>query len=177
MTNADGSPANQPAPVSPAEPRYGEYSTAATPAPAYQAYPGQMDPSYYAQVAPPRKSHTADVVVTCILLAFGLIGAGIGALIAAVLDASLRQESAKYGVAYEAPASLGGVQIVIVVSHVILYLVALGVSIPLMIKRRIAFWVPLVAGVIAALIFWIALIVLITGDTSLFQAIQAANGR
>ena len=53
---------------------------------------------------------------------------------------------------------------VLVVSHVVLYLVALGVSILLLITRKIAFWVPLTAGVIAAIIFWSTLVGIMMSD-------------
>jgi hypothetical protein len=41
----------------------------------------------------------------------------------------------------------------VTVSHVVLYLLALGITIPLLVKRRIAFWVPLSAGVLALVIY------------------------
>jgi uncharacterized membrane protein YagU involved in acid resistance len=53
----------------------------------------------------------------------------------------------------------------------VLYLAALGIAIPLLLKRRIAFWVPLVAGVLAAIVYWGSIIALITGDPQLMNAI------
>ena len=61
------------------------------------------------------------------------------------------------------------------ISHVVLFLAAVGVSIPLLVKRRLAFWVPLVAGAIAAIVFWGVLISLIFSDQALVNGITAAN--
>jgi hypothetical protein len=58
---------------------------------------------------------------------------------------------------------------------VVLFLAALGVSILLLVKRRVAFWVPLVAGAVAAIIFWVVLFSLVFGDQALMNAITTAN--
>jgi hypothetical protein len=160
-----------------AQPQYGEmappgYVSAAAPpvAPDYSA------PTYYD--APPivRKTRTADIAVTSVLLAVGLIGMFIGLSASVGLKAGLTDEANKYGVTYDAPANLAALGAVIAISHVVLYLAALGVSIPLMITRRVAFWVPLVAGVVAAIIFWAILFSLIASDQTLLDALSAGNG-
>jgi hypothetical protein len=60
--------------------------------------------------------------------------------------------------------SVGAAPAVIAVSHIVLYLLAAGVSIPLLIKNKIAFWVPLAAGVIAAIVFWGSLFAIVLSD-------------
>jgi hypothetical protein len=51
------------------------------------------------------------------------------------------------------------------VSHVVLFVIALGLSIALLIRRRIVvFWVPLGAGFIAAVIFWSTLASVLLSD-------------
>jgi hypothetical protein len=193
MTNADGSP--QQDPTTPVErPRYGEYLPVGSPPPyqaapgsqappTYPAYPVQQQPTpdaypgtpYYQAVPAVRTRKVGDLVVTCILLALGLFGMLAGLGLSAVLGQSLAQEYARYGVSYTAPAALPVVGTVIWVSHVVLFLAAVGGSIPLLVKRRVAFWVPLVAGVLAAIVFWGALISLVAGDTALMAAIRAGQ--
>ena len=56
---------------------------------------------------------------------------------------------------------------IIAISHVVLYLVAVGLSILLLVKKKIAFYVPLAAGVIAAVIFWGTLIAIVSSDPAL----------
>lgn len=193
MTNADGSPQHEP--TTPVErPRYGEYLPAGSPPPyqappvhhaqpTYPTYPGQQQPTpegypgspYYQPVPAVRTRKVADLVVTCILLALGLFGMLAGVGLSAVLGQSLAQEYARYGVSYSAPAALPTVATVLWVSHLVLFLAAVGGSIPLLVKKRIAFWVPLVAGVLAAIVFWGALISLVAGDPALMDAIRAGQ--
>jgi hypothetical protein len=129
-------------------------------------------PAYYAPPAAQRTSRTADVAITCVLLALGVIGMLIGVSTGLTLDRSLAGQAATYGVTYHAPADLGALGAVIVISHVVLYLAALGVSIALLVKRRTSFWVPLVGGVVAAIIFWGILLSLIMSDQALMNALQ-----
>ena len=160
-----------------AQPQYGEMappgyvSPVAPPPPA----PEYGAPTYY--VAPPvvRKTRTADVAITSVLLALGLIGMFIGVATALGLREALTDQATKYGVTYDAPANLAALGAVIVISHVVLYLAALGASIPLLITRRIAFWVPLVAGVVAGIIYWAILFSLIASDQGLMDAVTAGN--
>jgi hypothetical protein len=58
----------------------------------------------------------------------------------------------------------GAAPLVLVASHVILYVIAAGLSILLLVKKKIAFYVPLVAGVIAAIIFWTAIVMVMASD-------------
>jgi hypothetical protein len=171
----DRTPASAPPP---SLPQYGEmappgYVSPVAPPPAAPDYGA---PTYY--VAPPvvRKSRTADVAVTSVLLALGLIGMFVGLSSSIGLKAGLTDEAAKYGVTYDAPSNIAALGALIAITHVVLYLAALGVSIPLLITRRVAFWVPLVAGVVAAIIFWSVLIFLIASDQALMDAITASNG-
>jgi hypothetical protein len=160
-----------------AQPKYGEMAPPGYVSPvAPPVAPDNDAPPYY--LAPPvvRKSRTADVVITSALLALGLVGMFIGLSAALGLGEALTSQAARYGVTYDAPANLGALGAFVAISHVLLYLAALGVSIPLLIARRVAFWVPLVAGVVAAIIFWAVLISLIASDQALLDALTAANG-
>ena len=189
MTNADGTPPNQPTPG---------YQT---PPPGYQAAPGYQAPGYQAPgyqvpgqpqapvgydtsgqyyqptpTGPPvRTRKVGDLVVTCILLVLGFFGMLVGVLGAAGLGHSIADAAAQRGVTYQETGAVPVVATLIWVSHVVLFLAAVGGSIPLLVKRRIAFWVPLVAGLVAALIFWGGIFGLILSDSALMQAIQSSQ--
>lgn len=163
-------PSEPSAPLPP--PQYGErvpgYAVPAAPAPS-----GAV-PTYGAPGtgAPVKRRRTWDLVLTCILLVLGLFGMGIGLIYAAmfsdpamvrdVFDEAYRQSGLGgwNGTVGAAPA-------VIAISHIGLYVLALGVSILLLVKKRIAFWVPLTAGVIAAIVFWGSLMGIVLSDPGL----------
>jgi hypothetical protein len=194
--SAAPNPPSTPAP--PPTPRYGEYAPpgyvspvptpiddqtssrqTTTPPPTTDpssVIPPTGHPVIYATSAPViRQPRTADIVVTCILLFVGLIGMLIAVAAPAILPQALLDEYQKYGLSYVQPASLAGVSAILIVSHVVLWLAAAGGSIPLMVKRRIAFWVPLTAGVIAAILFWSLAISLMLSNPALANAIQGGN--
>ncbi len=173
-TNPYGVPGYPAAPAAPA--------TAAPGAPAYGApaygVPAYGAPAYGAPAyAPPvRTRRTWDIVLTCILLVLGLIGMSIGLLYAwaftqpDVLKSALAQQG------LSGDLHPGAAPAVITVSHVVLYLLALGLSILLMIRGRIVvFWIPLVIGVVAAVIFWVALIIVVSSDSALLNSYVAGS--
>lgn len=171
-----GSPAAPPAaPAQPLPPpAYGERLPDPTGAPTYAA-PTYAAPAYgtpgagAAYPAPPKRRRTWDLVLTIILLIVGLFGMGIGLIYAAIFsDPALVQEV--FDQAYGQSGlggwngSVGAAPAVIAVSHIVLYLAAVGVSILLLIRNKIAFWVPLTAGVIAAIVFWGSLFAIVLSD-------------
>jgi hypothetical protein len=164
-----------PAPaVQPAQPRYGEL------APTTQPQYGELAPNgqpvaYYATPQTARKVRTADVVVTSILLTIGLLVTVMTVGVTSVLPQSLASAYEQYGVTYHQSSNFGALAAFIDISHVVLFAAALGVSILLMVKSRVAFWVPLTAGVIATVIFWGVVIGMMVSDPALMAALQAAN--
>lgn len=143
-------------------PTYGERM------PDYQAAPAYGTPVYGAPVAPVKRRRTWDLVLTVILLVVGFFGLVIGLFYAwafsdpALLDQALEQQGMG-----GFNGTVGAGPTIIAVTHIVLYLVALGVSILLLVKNKIAFWVPLSAGVIAAIIFWSVLVSIVVSDPSL----------
>jgi len=104
------------------------------------------------------------VVLTSLLLVLGLIGASLGVVYGVMFTdpALLRDVLADQG--YPGfDAKPGAVPAVLVISHVVLYLIALS-SIGLLATKRIAFWLPLAAGVVAAIIFWSCLFIVVSSD-------------
>ncbi len=158
-----------------AQPQYGEMAPPGYVSPVPPAAQDHSVPTYYAPPPVVRKTRTGDIAITSALLALGLIGMFVGLSSSVGLKAGIASEASKYGVTYDAPSNIAALGAVIAITHVVLYLAALGVSIPLMITRRIAFWVPLVAGVVAAIIFWAILFSLIASDQTLLDALSRAN--
>lgn len=159
------------APVAPANP-YGVPTASAPAAPAYGA-PGYGVPAYGAPAYAPAKPKRRvwDIVLTCILLVLGLFGMGAGLLYAAIFsDPALLSSTMKsqgYG-GFSGNAGAGPA--VLVISHIALYLLAIGLSIPLLIRGRIVvFWIPLTTGVIAAIIFLAVIFSVLTSDPGFMQ--------
>ncbi|MEZ5191054.1 MAG: DUF6264 family protein [Schumannella sp.] len=101
-----------------------------------------------------RARKTWDLVLTVVLYVLGFFGM-LGGIF-------LRRRPLRPGAAQPGPAAAGlwhhrrnrRRPAVLIVSHVILYLIAIGGSLPLLITKRVAFWVPLACGIIAAVVFW-----------------------
>jgi len=125
-------------------------------------------PTYAAPAyAPPvRKRRTWDVVLTSILLVLGLFGT-VAALGYAAIFATpdlLDQTMATQGYSGFA-GNVGNAPAVLLISHIALYLLALGLSIPLLVRGKVVvFWIPLTIGVVAAIIFWAVVISVFTSD-------------
>jgi hypothetical protein len=132
-------------------PQYGERLPAGAQVP---VAPPAYSPTYG---APPKPRHTWDLVLTVILLVVGLFGMLGGVLFGVAFGDpafadQLERAVAQQGVSGE--LDFRGFGVLVIISHVVLYLVAVGVSIPLLVAKKIAFWVPLTAGVIAAIVLW-----------------------
>jgi hypothetical protein len=131
-----------------------------------------MPPYGVPAYAPPvRTRRSWDVVLTCILLVLGLVGLSLGLLYAwaftnpDILSSALAQQGLTGNLVP------GAAPTVIAVSHIVLYLLALGLSIPLMIRGRVVvFWIPLVIGVVAAIIFWVSLGIVVSSDSTLLNS-------
>ncbi len=143
-------------------PTYGER------APDYAAAPAYGTPGYGAPLPPVKRRRTWDVILTVILLVVGLFGMLIGLFYAwAFSDPALLNEAMGSMGGFD--GTIGAGPTIIAVSHIVLYVVAVGVSILLLVKNKIAFWVPLSAGVIAAIIFWGAMFSILLSDPSFME--------
>jgi hypothetical protein len=104
-------------------------------------------------------------VVLYVLGFFGMLGGifyGVVLSDPALLNQALQQQG--YG---SITGGTGAAPAVLIVSHVILYLIAIGGSLPLLITKRVAFWVPLACGIIAAVVFWGALFAVVASAPGL----------
>lgn len=121
----------------------------------YATHPQQYAPYDPTTPPPPRGPIIWDRVLTIVLLGIGLFGAGYGVLTGITYEEAVTlamQWQDTEGI-WSPPPWLGAAGAFMAISHVLLYLAAVAISVPLMIRNRIAFWAPLGAGVLAALIY------------------------
>lgn len=147
-------------------PMYGERM------PDYAAAPAYGAPGYGGPAPTLKRRRTWDLVLTVILLVVGFFGMLIGLFYAwAFSDPVLLDQAMGQGGMGGFNGTVGAGPTIIAVSHIALYLVALGVSILLLVKNKIAFWVPLTAGVIAAIVFWGTLVSILMSDPDLIGSL------
>jgi hypothetical protein len=152
--------------TTPATPAYGATNPYGVPASGTQTYGAPA----YAPIGGQRK--TWDLVLTIVLLVIGAIGALIGATAGLGLNDAIQQQyDAKNLGMYD--GNNGAAIAALAISHLVLYVLAVGFSILSLVKKRTTFWIPLVAGVVAAIVFWGVLISLIVGDSTLMNALTS----
>ncbi len=186
--------------AAPPVPRYGEYASpehaaAATQPPAAQpvyqqpSYPQQQpgyaqqqpygqpaygQQPYYGQVPPgQRPLRVGDVVVSVILLVIGFFSVLITVLSSFTLDSQMEVLYEDYGIteAYSPGAGTAIASAVLIISHLVLFALAVILTIPLIRRRKLSFWVPLVAGAIASVVFFATFVVLVMADSNLMDVI------
>lgn len=152
------------------QPYGSQYGAAPYGSPQYGAVPYGAMP--YGGKRPVR---TADAIVSIVLLVIGLIGVAIATLTATAggLDSYMQGGYDEAGLGTYVPTAAQTVtQVFIIVSHVILYAISALVTILLIVKRKISFWVPLTAGVLATIAFWAALLVFMYTDPAMGESIM-----
>lgn len=163
-----------PNPHVPPVPRYGEYASPGHTPPPYtaQPVPPTQPAPYYVQPGAPRPRRVWDLVLSIVLLVLGLFGVLLAIFNAATLDYQMEDLYEQYGVGgqYEPGAGSAIAQAVLIVSHVLLYAVAILVTALLLRKNRVSFWVPLSFGALAFIVFLVTLMVLVLSDPVLFDA-------
>lgn len=169
MSEPSTTPPVPPVEPVPPVPQYGEYAPAGYVPPTQPvAGPSEMAQPYGAASYPqqpavkPRK--TWDLVLTVVLLVLGFLGAGLGVMYGlAFTDPTLIADGLEQSGYPGFSGDAGAAPAVLIISHALLYLIALG-SIPLLLARRVAFWLPLAAGIVAAIIFWSTLFAVVLSD-------------
>ncbi len=159
------------------EPRWGQYSDAPPPlvAPAADLAPtGPHRPAERsAQSQHPAPRRTGDIVLTVFLLGIGLIDVvlrfGQFESFAVIFHEAYAQMGYGEFTSDAAANAMGTVQNV---ARVIILLVAIGLSVRLIAQGKRAFWVPLAAGVVAAIVLTLGFFVVVIGDPALAQYAQ-----
>ena len=154
------------------QPKYGEY--APTP-PAVVEPPRVVDEAAAESIrdaaARPRRSW--DVILTTALLLVGVFDVVTGFEQFANLAATLRTfyEQQGYGAftSVELAAAMG---LVANITRIVLLVAAIVVSLLRIARNLLAFWAPLGAGVIAALVVVVCILVTVLGDPALAEFVQ-----
>ncbi len=150
------------------KPQYGEYAPPGwvSPVPVEPAGEPKLD---LTTLPPPRPDSMSsallrptpawDRTLTIALLVVGLFGAYTGWQTGGSLGEVITVGLEPYGIQPGTlPSWLDAAGTAIALSHALLYLAAVGLSISLLARGRRAAWAPLAAGIIAGIIFWSVLI-------------------
>jgi hypothetical protein len=150
------------------EPRYGQYAPVppgaeTPPAPPANEPPIPMPPPLAARADAPRR--TWDVVLTTLLLLFGVYDVVTGFDTYADLSAPLRAVFEQQGIGdFTSDALAAQLGVWLNVLRVALLAVAIVVALVRISRNRVAFWAPLGAGVLAVLATLVAAVVLVVND-------------
>lgn len=168
-------PAPEPRPDPRPRPRWGEYADV-PPAPPAPQYPPPSIPEPEPQPTAPKR-RTGDMVVTTALLLIGVYDVVAQWPFYTSLGAGLRQayelqglgEFTSIGLADSIGSTLNIVRGALLVIAIVWALVRIG-------RGQRAFWVPLAAGVLAAIIVTVALFAIIFQDPALAEYVQQQSG-
>jgi hypothetical protein len=167
------SPESPGTPSRPAVPEYGEYAEPDDPRiiPAYRFAPPPTPPA-----AAPR---TRDAFASSLLLGVGFVITVYMVLFAFDLEVSMQRVFTAYGGTgdYEPAANLPLARWVIIASHVILLAAAILLTRARVRAGKLAVWVPLAAGAIAAVIFFSTFAVVLMSDQVLLETATEYFGR
>lgn len=135
----------------------------ASPEPAAQVYQREV---WTAPPRPPKPKPTGprDGTLTTVLLGLSLIGTLVGVTTGAIINALLRAAYEAQGLAYFETTSTATAQLAMIVSHILLFGISAVVAILLRKRKRTSFYVPLAAGVVAAILYWTLLIMIVAGN-------------
>ncbi|QIM17184.1 hypothetical protein G7067_13420 [Leucobacter insecticola] len=162
-SNSSGEPEPYRATVVP-----GTTTAPATPVtPAYTGQPGQ-----FLQAEAP-KSRTADRVITILLLGLGALGALITANTMLLLGSSYTQIADALDIEnFKLPDWMDTFCTVSAIAFIALFAVVLIFSIQRMRARKLAFWVPLVAGVLALVAMFVLMSIVLAGLPELTNSLN-----
>lgn len=155
-------------------PQYGEYAPTPPAPPTYEPVPPVSATPVPAADAPPARR--ADRVISIALLMLSVFITYITVNMAVSLSTFMTQYYATFGLEFGGNDALPIAQAVIIVSHLVLFVVSVLVTINRLSKHKLSFWVPLSAGVIAGLFWWGTMFALVFSDPVLIDAIQRQAG-
>jgi hypothetical protein len=133
-------------------------------------------PAYLAGQEPRRAPRRFDAAITVGLLAAGLVNV-VGS-IGANADPSraINQSYALFGGGtYEVTPQTSVIGIAVNVVNVVVFVLAAWISLELVKRKRVAFWVPIVGAVVATVITSVLVLTLIVQDPA-FQQIMSSRG-
>jgi len=146
-------------------PQYGEYATPEQQRAAGGTPVAPQQPRPPAPQAPAAQPWRWDRILSILLLAYGLYSVITGVYQFRDLSGLLDQIYQLEGVGTFTPTALSAaLGIVIVVSQIVIYIATLLITMTLLRRRRLSFWVPLVGGALAGLVVTVCLLVLMGSD-------------
>ena len=133
-------------------------------------------PGYLPGQAPRRAPWRFDAAITIGLLAAGLVNV-VGSISANADPArAINQSYALFGGGtYTATAQTSVIGIAVNAVNIIVFVLAAWISLELVKRKRIAFWVPIVGAVVATVITTVLVLTLIVADPA-FQQIMSSGG-
>jgi hypothetical protein len=149
---------------SPPEPQthHPEPAPQRAPRPTSRPTPGATPRSTAGAVARPRRSWDPPITVGLLAIGFALTVQSIEGFLNFGSTVAISVAEAGLDLKFGAEADVAG--IILLVIHCILLLAALGVSVVLLRAHRLAFWVPLTAGVVATIADIVTLFVLVIAN-------------
>jgi hypothetical protein len=153
--------------AAPEPPRYGAYGT---PEQQAQARGSELPPPEVMSpaAAPPirtAKPRRADRIAAIALLAFGFVNVTTGIPGWLRLPATLQSAYDQLGLGeFQAVALASALGVAAMVTQIVLWLAALGITVALIRAGRLSWWVPLTAGVIAVVVTSVLIGVAIMSD-------------
>ena len=140
---------------------------------AHQVAPAQAPLPQGAPAPRPAKPRTADRIITVLLLVMGAFGALNIAFELSQLTLSQQKTAEMLGVTgYEAPSWTGPAGIVAAIAVLAIYAVNLILSVRRLRANKLTFFVPLIAGVVAFLVFFALVMAATIASPELMQAAQ-----
>lgn len=152
-------------------PQYGEYAPPGwTWQPPEDAAPPPVPPAAPSPASSTAVARPGDRTATILLLVVGIMGALFGVAIMLQLPEAMRMLHAQEGLpAYSPDAAMPTITVGGAVVQVLLWLAAAGSSFLLLRRGRRAFWVPLVAGVLAAIALFVFVSLALAVDPVLLE--------
>lgn len=174
-------------------PQYGEYATPeqqaaargqAAPPPTVVPEPNVPPPPYGAALdrhGPPTTERLAprgDAPLSVALLALGLLNVLLQVFAPPDYASTIDSMYKSYGVSgtYQVTDLTATLAQVVTISYIVIYLVVLFVTVQLLRARRRAFWVPLVGGVLAAIVAGVCAGVLLYADPAFMAYLTSVSG-
>jgi hypothetical protein len=115
----------------------------------------------------PKPTGPRDTLITSILLGLSLVGTIVGVVTGAFINLLLRAVYVSRGIAYFDTTSTATAQLGLIVSHILLFGISAVIAIRLMKRKRTSFYVPLAAGFVAAILYWVLVITIVAGNHDL----------
>ncbi|WGD38323.1 DUF6264 family protein [Lysinibacter sp. HNR] len=123
---------------------------------------------------PPRERNSVDLVVTTILLMFSFAGAAFAVALLSGMPQAFQMMYEQYSLGdFTEPAEFAGIVMFGRVSQVVLWIITVAISVVLLVRKRRAFYVPLLGGILSIILFLVTLFLALAADPTLMNHFSA----